>query len=181
MNRKLSKLAPRILVLTCLLTTSVYSDIIWNEPGVAGGITDLTIGTRTYDVEFRYGSFTEFWGDPAAPNPEPVCWDDSAITTAAVIAAIQEEFLASDPVPLNVCKGFEPEYKLPYAYANGHIYYDAARATDWGFTNSGLASSDQWVVYAVFTEVAPVPLPGAVLLGSLGLVSSGLYLRRRIA
>jgi len=49
-----------------------------------------------------------------------------------------------------------------------------------GLTIVGYGTHNGYTEAWIATLPSPVPLPGAVLLGSLGLVSSGLYLRRRI-
>lgn len=172
------------VVFACLLATAVWGDIIWNEPGGdrALGITGLTIGTRTFNVDFLYGSFESFWGDPTAPNPTLTCWNGSGLSTSDVIDAIQAEFPAGSPVPTYVGPYNETEYKLPYTYDGTYVCYDAAVSTNsWAFINKGPAGRDQTLVYAVCAEVDAVPVPGAVLLGVFGLSCSGWSLRRRMA
>lgn len=169
-----------VVAFVCLLATTGWGDIIWNEPGGnrALGITDLTIGTRTFNVDFLYGSFESFWGDPTAPNPTPICWDGSGLSTSDVIDAIQAEFLAGSSVPTYVGPYNETEYKLPYTYDGTFVRYDAAVSTNnWAFINDGPASRNQMLVYAVCAEVDAVPAPGAALLSVLGLSYSAWRLR----
>ncbi|MEQ8232473.1 MAG: hypothetical protein RLW61_23875 [Gammaproteobacteria bacterium] len=179
-----------LVVLACALTCAI--PLVASAATYVPFVDDLAVGDAVYDVNFVYGGFNTVFdadadrvfgdGDGSVITRAPTFWNDQAGAQAAALALMQ--YLGSDryigdyfgtlvdgfrvawgafaPTPGNVWIYTENQAVL----ATDSLILDTTNGTTW----SGLSP------WAVFTPVAAVPLPPAVLLLAPAL---GLLARRR--
>ncbi len=183
------------LLLLVVLTAGAGADIeVVYTSGYPSAVTGVVVGEAVYDVSFVYDSFDDLWGDPADPTwTPPTFWDDQALATEVfdlVDQALNSETTVSGflmfegdgkmsgyRVPIGVTdeglyeflRGNSTFIPPQYVWYNEYVTYD--------FSGGGDTRATNWPYAVVSTSV--VPLPGAALLGVLGLSYSGWRLRRR--
>ncbi len=152
--------------------------------GRATGITNLDIGGILYNVQFRVERADVLWPDITTAT----FWMDEAGADAAVLA-INAALNSSSPVPTQIADAAGPVspnypmvYEIPVSPRTGfppevlvkYGRYDVGTSWHGPYPESWFIDRTE-PAWAVFS---PVPAPGAILLGSMGigLVS---WLRRR--
>ncbi len=168
------------IVIMCLFTQATMGAVVvWSPAGnVAMGLTGLDVGGTFYDVDFVVDSYSRIVGGFAGPNPLPAFWNNSAAVTTAANGIVQA-FSQSSPVP-DFVTGWNPYVAIPYT---PDTVIGIENGVPWLNQGVQAVSPEHVTAYAVFTEqgaVPPsVPLPGALILGLLGLASTSVIRNKR--
>jgi len=163
--------------LCCLLASPAQADPVL-EYGTGGdviGIRNLEVGTDLYDVLFSFGTAADIWDDTISTAMFKDDQAGASMASVAVCSALYDEVTGPQGY---LAQGYY-HFFIPWSINTSMIsLYGGQRNPDytlfWNVVAGSLSSGSQQN-YAKFTVV---PIPGAVLLGILGLSVAGVKLRK---
>ena len=182
----------RALIIVCILISvvivnqgqayTVHLDELPENQWTATGISNLTIGSEVYNVDFIWGYYNYTFGDG-----EPAQFTNP-IAAAAARNAINNALNGWDPFPTNIfAHNWEytsysnfAYYLMPYGtpagtapYQTIRSYYSYSNGSSWGYLYNTNTNVGPWAYFTI------VPIPGAVWLLGSGLIGI-VVIRRRM-
>ena len=196
-NLKLALLSVATTVLGVTATIANAATLVVNTDGKLAGAKGVTVGTQTYDVEFKDGSCAEVYGTCAISAFAFTSESDARIASQALLDQVFINGVAgqfdSDPALTIGCSRPEACGTItPFGLESNltrtiYAYNFSDGGTDriaTGNLSSGYSSTpNPNVNFAVFTPSAAVPEPAswAMMIGGFGIVGGSLRRRRRVS